>query len=115
MDALAQEGDEGRSKLRKASGSRKQAIDPGISEWGNPTREAASSMAEFMGHGSQRGEVNHLSTLRKRKQSAIPPVAASEKGTAQTGGVQAQERCVIGVVGMALGRLNGPGSYKAAG
>ena len=71
---------------------------------------AASSMAELIGHGSQRGEVNHLSTLRKRKQLAIPPVAASEQGTAQTGGVQAQERCVAGVVGRALDRLNGPGS-----
>ena len=34
--------------------------------------QAASSVAEFMGHGSQRGEVNHLSTLRKRKQSRFP-------------------------------------------
>ena len=56
--------------------------------------------------------MNHLSTLRKRKQSAIPPVAASEQGSAQTGGVQAQERCVAGVVGRRLGRLNGPGSYN---
>jgi hypothetical protein len=26
--------------------------------------------------------------------------------------VQAQERCVTGVVGRSLGRLNGPGSYN---
>ena len=115
MDALAQEGEEGRSKLRKASGSRKQAFNPRISEWGNPAWDTASSVAEFMGHGSQRGEVNHLSTLRKRKQSAIPSVAASEQGTAQTEGVQAQERCVVGVVGRALDRLNGPGSQKTVG
>ena len=29
-------------------------------------------------------ELKHLSTRRKRKRESIPPVAASEKGTAQT-------------------------------
>ena len=36
MDALALETDEGRGRLRKASGSRLTGYDPGISEWGNP-------------------------------------------------------------------------------
>ena len=36
VDALAPGADEGRSKRRKASDSRKQA-DPEIPEWGNPT------------------------------------------------------------------------------
>ena len=35
-DALALTGDEGRGKLRKAPVSCKQAIDPEMSEWGNP-------------------------------------------------------------------------------
>ena len=35
-DALAPRAEEGRSNLRKATVSRKQAIDPWISEWGNP-------------------------------------------------------------------------------
>ena len=33
---------------------------------------------------SQRRELKHLSTGRKRKQIVIPPLAASEKGTGQT-------------------------------
>ncbi len=37
VDALAIEGDEGRSSVRKASGSRQTGFDPKISEWGNPT------------------------------------------------------------------------------
>ena len=36
MDALALIGDEGRGRLRKASGSRLTGFDPGISEWDNP-------------------------------------------------------------------------------
>ena len=35
-DALALRAEEGRSDLRKATVSRKQAIDPWIPEWGNP-------------------------------------------------------------------------------
>jgi hypothetical protein len=35
VDALAKEGEEGRGKLRKASVSRKQAYNPGISESSN--------------------------------------------------------------------------------
>ena len=38
VDALAVRGDEGRSSLRKASGSRQIGIDPEVSEWGNPSR-----------------------------------------------------------------------------
>ena len=36
--------------------------------------------------GSEPGEVKHLSTLRKIKQSVIPLVVASERGLAQTDG-----------------------------
>ena len=35
-DALALRADEGRSDLRKATGSRKQAFNPWVPEWGNP-------------------------------------------------------------------------------
>ena len=35
-DALALRGEEGRDRLRKASGNRRIGIDPMISEWGNP-------------------------------------------------------------------------------
>ena len=49
---------------------------------GKPTAgNAAVSWTEFIGSGSEPGEVKHLSTRRKRKQSAIPLVVASESGT----------------------------------
>lgn len=39
MDALAQEADEGRRSRRYASGSWQTSFDPGISEWGNLSRQ----------------------------------------------------------------------------
>ncbi len=42
------------------------------------------SLAEYIGQGSQPGELKHLSTPRKRKQTAISLVAASESESAQT-------------------------------
>ncbi len=36
VDALAARGDEGRCRLRKASGSSQTCFDPEVSEWGNP-------------------------------------------------------------------------------
>jgi hypothetical protein len=36
VDALAPRTDEGRRRLRKATGSRLSGFDPWISEWGNP-------------------------------------------------------------------------------
>ena len=56
---------------------------------------SGSSGDEFIVAGSERGEVKHLSTPRKRNQIEIPPVAASEKGRAQTKG-----RNSLGVVGL---------------
>ena len=49
-----------------------------------PPGKPGRSPAECIGRGSQRGELKHLSTPRNRKQTAIPLVAASERGTAQT-------------------------------
>ncbi len=45
VDALALDADEGRGTLRKASGSRVQALYPGMSEWGNPSRLIAGDRA----------------------------------------------------------------------
>ena len=36
VDALAPNAEEGRGTLRKAPVSREQAIEPRMSEWGNP-------------------------------------------------------------------------------
>ena len=38
VDALASRADEGRGRLRYASGSCQPSVDPRMSEWGNPTR-----------------------------------------------------------------------------
>ena len=38
VDALASGADEGRGRLRYASGSCQPSVDPRISEWGNPAR-----------------------------------------------------------------------------
>ena len=49
---------------------------------GKPTAgNAAVSRDESIVTGSEPGEVKHLSTRRKRKQTAIPSVVASERGT----------------------------------
>ncbi len=37
VDALTEASDEGRRRLRKASGSCQPSFDPGMSEWGNPS------------------------------------------------------------------------------
>ena len=41
-DALALGADEGRGKLRKAAVSRKRALQPQMSEWGNPAAAICS-------------------------------------------------------------------------
>ena len=43
-----------------------------------------SFRVEFIDSESERGEVKHLSTPRKKNQSEIPSVVASERGRAQT-------------------------------
>ena len=65
---MALRGDEGRDKLRKAAGRRKcgeaqMAVDPRVSEWGNPPRRRRGTTK-----WGQPGELKHLSTRRKRKQ-----------------------------------------------
>ena len=51
---------------------------------GKPTAgNAAVSRDESIVTGSEPGEVKHLSTRRKIKQTAIPLVVASERGTGQ--------------------------------
>ena len=83
VDALAQEGDEGRGKLREASGSRKQALIRGCPNgetWRGSTPSSGASRRRTWGtETSQYPE--------EEKAIAIPSVAASERGRAQTAGV----------------------------
>src|SRR6266851_5663155 len=73
VDALASSAEEGRGTLRKASGSRVQALYPGMSEWGNPPlrrKTRTVSAGEHIAGGREPGELKHLSTQRKRDHSA---------------------------------------------
>ena len=60
---MALGGEEGRDKLRKAAVRGKYPHEPPMSEWGNPA-EAIPSQRKAL---SERGELKHLSTHRKRK------------------------------------------------
>ena len=53
MDALALGGDEGRGKLRNASGSCLANFDPEMSEWGNPPSIAGTPRSRILGFGQQ--------------------------------------------------------------
>jgi hypothetical protein len=68
----------GRGRPREARGSCQPSVDPGVPELTGGT------------------ETSHYP--EEKKATATPPVAASESGTAQTGGT-----CLSGVVGPHLG------------
>jgi hypothetical protein len=72
VDALAVRGDEGRGSLRKVPGSWQTSVDPEMSEWGNPPGVIQVLQAEYIGLQSERGELKHLSTRRKRNQPRFP-------------------------------------------
>ena len=55
----------------KLGGAGKQALYPEMSEWGNPTLIGLSA-PEYIGCRSKPGELNHLSTRRKRNQPRFP-------------------------------------------
>ena len=64
VDALASPDEEGRVKLRKATGSRTQAL---IRRYPNGATPLPSGRDPDLS-GGQRGELKHLSTPRKREQ-----------------------------------------------
>ena len=72
MDALTLKDEEGRCRVRKAPGSSQASFDPGMSEWGNPSRAIGIRYAEFIGIPRRPGEVKHLSSQRKINRS--PPL-----------------------------------------
>ena len=85
MNALALEVEEGRGKLRKASGRRKQPMirryPNGATHPGKPGMPCAESIgAVATTQGSETSQY-----LEEKKAIAIPLVAASEEGTGQTG------------------------------
>ena len=84
MDALAPEGDEGRGKLRKAPGSRKQALIRGSPNGETHTGKTGIRPAESIGGCELTQGSEPSQYLEENKSTEIPKVAASEIGTAQT-------------------------------
>ena len=83
MDALALTGEEGRGKLRKAAGRRKQPL---IRRYPNgATRQSEGlSPARALTLGTETSKYQE-----EKKTRVIPQVVASERGTAQTARVMA--------------------------
>ena len=84
MDALAPTGDEGRGKLRKASGSRKQALIRGCPNGETLPSKTREQPAEHIGGYELTQGSEPSQYLEENKSIEIPRVAASEIGTAQT-------------------------------
>ena len=77
-DAWAHEGEEGRGKLRKARGSRTQALSP---RWPNgATRLDASPVTVLKTERTEGTETSQY--LEEEKSIEMPGVAASETGRA---------------------------------
>jgi hypothetical protein len=76
---LASNADEGRGTLRYASRNRVQMLYSRMSEWGNPPEVYTLVLLfEHIGQQRERGELKHLSSLRKRNNS---PSSGERKGT----------------------------------
>jgi len=95
VDALATRGEEGRGQLRKARGSRSQAVIPGCP---NGTTHVESnhhvSATESIGRARPTQGSETSQYLQEKKSNEMLLVAASERGGAQTG-----RRKPAGVVG----------------
>ena len=81
---MASGADEGRDKLRKATGSGTYAK---IRRYPNgETRQShtLTTYTEYIGICGEPPELKHLSRARKRNQNEIPLVVASERGAGQT-------------------------------
>ena len=86
MDALAIGGDEGRDKLRKAAGRGKYPLIRGCPN--GATRPAEDRSPTLLWGRTEGTETSQY--LQEEKTRVIPQVVASERGGAQTGGVQAR-------------------------
>ena len=81
---MALRADEGRDKLRKATGSRKWALIRGYPNGETRQSNTLSTCTEYIGVRGEPPELKHLSRARKRNQNEIPLVVASERGRGQT-------------------------------
>ena len=72
VDALALRADEGRDKLRKASGRSKYPMIRRYPNGETPMRRPHRSIRQSITYGGEPGELKHLSTRRKRKKHRFP-------------------------------------------
>ena len=79
-----------------------------------PTAYPVGPRAEYIGAGSQRGEVKHLSNRRNRNQYEIASVAASEQATAKTPVVSSRHTLLPGGCG-AVPESRAGDSFRARG
>jgi hypothetical protein len=80
VDALAITADEGRGHAAKRPGEVLATGDPGDAEWGNPPDDWSGAPLQECGAGTGGTETSQY--LQEKKATAIPSVAASERGTA---------------------------------
>ena len=74
-------GDEGRRRPRKSAKSCQTSVDSHVSEWGNPVnRDIHNLTLSKVGVRSERGELKHLSTLRKINQVRDSPSSGERTG-----------------------------------
>jgi hypothetical protein len=74
-------GEEGRSRPRKSAESCQTSVDPHVSEWGNPMgRDTHDLDLSKVRLRSERGELKHLSTLRKINQVRDTPSSGERTG-----------------------------------
>jgi hypothetical protein len=95
VDALALQAEEGRGWLRKASGSRQQALIRGCPNGETRCGEPTSPFAEHIGKRGQVGELKHLSTRRKREYSLSSGERKGKSPNRYRG--KANRRCGTGV------------------
>ncbi len=84
MDALAPDGDEGRGYLRKASGRGTHPLIRGSPNGATLPGKTGKRPAESIGGCEPTQGREPSQYLEEEKATAIPSVAASESGTAQT-------------------------------
>ena len=82
-----------------------------MSEWGNPA--ARSSVPESIGAGSERGELKHLSTRRKRTRRDSASSGERTRNSLNRAGVIACRRCRCGVAGPSVLSAERTRSYKS--
>jgi hypothetical protein len=102
--------EEGRGKLRKASGSRTQALIRGYPNGGTRRGEASPPVVEAIGDGGQSTGTETSQYREGKKSSEMPLVVASERGGAQTACMEKP----AGVVGAGLRGFHGRSGRSAA-